>query len=162
MLMGDSMEANRQMIENILRAIPQKKPFRFIDDILSLDENQITGTYRFREDEYFYAGHFPGQPVTPGVILLETMAQTGVVAYGIYLLMILGKMTLEEIGHFITLFTFMDTVEFVGMVRPGEKVIVRGEKIYLRKMSMKVRVHMERENGELVCSGIIAGMAVKM
>ncbi len=156
------MAADRQTIERVLGAIPQKKPFRFIDDILSLDENQIVGTYRFREDEYFYAGHFPGRPVTPGVILLETMAQTGVVAYGIYLLMVSNEMTLEEIGQFVTLFTYMDTVEFTGMVRPGERVIVKGEKIYMRKMNMKVRVHMERENGESVCSGIVAGMAVKM
>jgi 3-hydroxyacyl-[acyl-carrier-protein] dehydratase len=156
------MEADRDAIERILSAIPQQRPFRFIDDILTLDEHQIVGTYRFREDEYFYEGHFPGWPVTPGVILLEAMAQTGVVAYGIYLLTRSGAMTLEEIRPFVTLFTFMESVEFTGIVRPGERIIVRGEKIYFRKMSLKVRVQMERENGEPVCSGIIAGMAVKM
>jgi 3-hydroxyacyl-[acyl-carrier-protein] dehydratase len=156
------MAVDRNYIECILGAIPQQAPFRFIDDILTLDENEITATYRFREDEYFYQGHFPGRPVTPGVILLETMAQTGVVAYGIHVLLLSGVMTLEEIRQFITLFTFMESVEFTGIVSPGERVIIRGEKIYFRKMSIKVSVRMERENGEPVCSGIIAGMAVKL
>ncbi|MDQ5988459.1 MAG: 3-hydroxyacyl-[acyl-carrier-protein] dehydratase FabZ [Syntrophus sp. SKADARSKE-3] len=155
------MEVDRNYIESILEAIPQQAPFRFIDDILALDENGITGTYRFREDEFFYQGHFPGQPVTPGVILLETMAQTGVVAYGIHALLLSGVMTLEEIRQFVTLFTFMESVEFTGIVSPGERVIIRGEKIYFRKMNIKVSVRMERENGESVCSGIIAGMAIK-
>lgn len=156
------MEVDRGMIQTILQAIPQQPPFRFIDDILSMDESSIVGTYRFREDEYFYKGHFPGEPITPGVILLETMAQTGVVAFGIHLLLTAGAMTLEEIKRFVTLFTFMESVEFSGMVRPGERVIVRGEKIYFRKMNLKVRAQMERENGEPICSGIVAGMAVKM
>jgi len=108
------MAADRDMIEKILHAVPQQPPFRFIDDVLALDEHRIVGTYRFREDEYFYQGHFPGHPVTPGVILLETMAQTGVVAFGIHLLMMSGGMTLEEIGRFVTLFTFMEAVEFLG------------------------------------------------
>ena len=47
---------------------------------------KLVGAYRFREDEFFYRGHFPGRPITPGVILIETMAQIGVVAFGMYLL----------------------------------------------------------------------------
>ena len=45
----------------ILNAVPQQRPFRFIDDIFELDEEHIAGIYRFREDEYFYKGHFPGR-----------------------------------------------------------------------------------------------------
>jgi 3-hydroxyacyl-[acyl-carrier-protein] dehydratase len=155
------MGADRDLIEKILNAVPQQHPFRFIDDVLSLDEKQIVGTYRFREDEYFYKGHFPGMPVTPGVILLEAMAQTGVVAYGIYLLMVSKTMTLDEIKKIVTLFTFMESVEFTGIVHPGERIIIRAEKIYFRKMGLKVRAQIERENGDPVCSGIIAGMAVE-
>ena len=72
--------------EEILELVPQQDPFRFINKILSVNENEIVGQYTFKQDESFYAGHFPGNPVTPGVILLETMAQTGVVAFGLYLL----------------------------------------------------------------------------
>lgn len=156
------MEADRQLIASVLAAVPQQPPFRFIDDILSVDENQIVGACRFRKDADFYRGHFPGRPLTPGVILLEALAQTGVVAFGIYLVMKTGAMTQEDMQRYFTLFTFMESVEFTGLVQPGERVIVRGEKIYFRKLNIKVRATMERENGEPVCSGVIAGMAVRM
>jgi 3-hydroxyacyl-[acyl-carrier-protein] dehydratase len=85
------MEADRSMRERVLALVPQRRPFRFIEEILELDEEHIVGAYRFRSDEYFYPGHFPGLPVTPGVILIETMAQTGVVAFGLYLNLLRGK-----------------------------------------------------------------------
>ena len=71
--------------EDILELVPQQPPFRFIDDIIELSDDGIVSSYKFKPDETFYTGQFPGNPITPGVILLETMAQTGVVAYGIYL-----------------------------------------------------------------------------
>jgi len=155
------MGADRSTVEAVLNAIPQKRPFRFIDDILDLDEGGITGVYRFREDEFFYAGHFPGQPVTPGVILIETMAQTGVVAYGIYLNMVFGMLGPSWLERYLFLFSFVESVDFNGVVRPGERVIVRGEKIYFRRQVLKSRTVMEREGGGIVCTGVLAGMAVE-
>ena len=61
--------------DEVLARVPQQPPFRFIDEILELDAEHILAGYRFREDAGFYRGHFPGNPITPGVILLETMAQ---------------------------------------------------------------------------------------
>ncbi len=69
------MEADAGIIREILALVPQQEPFRFIDEIVSIDEEKIVGAYRFREDAFFYRGHFPGNPITPGVILIETMAQ---------------------------------------------------------------------------------------
>ena len=89
--------------EEILELVPQQTPFRFIDNILSINEDQIVGQYTFKQDESFYAGHFPGNPVTPGVILLETMAQTGVVAFGLYLLSL--KVDKSELNNWVTLFS---------------------------------------------------------
>ena len=80
------MVADAGIKQEVLELVPQQAPFRFIDEIISLDEDGIVGAYRFREDEFFYRGHFPGRPITPGVILIETMAQIGVVAFGMYLL----------------------------------------------------------------------------
>src|SRR3990172_7042591 len=154
------MAADQGMRDLILRSIPQQHPFRFIDEILELSENHIVGAYRFRRDEFFYRGHFPGRPITPGVLLIEAMAQTGVVALGLYLTMLQGNKSLEETKEMITLFTMAEEVEFYGIVLPGERVIVRGEKIYFRRGSLKTKVTMERENGELVCSGILAGTGV--
>ena len=154
------MAADRETMTQILNSVPQRHPFRFIDDILELDDEHIVGAYRFREDEYFYEGHFPGQPITPGVILIEAMAQTGVVAFGLYLHMRQTRATAEDAKKLTTLFTLAEGVEFMGVVHPGERVIVKGHKVYFRMGSLKMKVSMERENGETVSSGILAGRGV--
>jgi 3-hydroxyacyl-[acyl-carrier-protein] dehydratase len=154
------MAADRETMIRILNSVPQEYPFRFIDDILELDDEHIVGTYRFREDEYFYKGHFPDQPITPGVILIEAMAQTGVVAFGLYLHMRHMHTTVEDAKKLTTLFTLAEGVEFTGVVHPGERVIVKGHKIYFRMGNLKMKVSMERENGETVSFGILAGKGV--
>jgi 3-hydroxyacyl-[acyl-carrier-protein] dehydratase len=60
----------------------------------------------------------------------------------------------------LSLFSLADNIEFKGIVSPGEKVIVKGKKIYMRKGALKVDISMERENGEVVCVGQLAGMGV--
>lgn len=156
------MAADREMRERVLAAVPQQAPFRFIDEILEMDTEHIVGAYRFKEDESFYNGHFPGRPVTPGVILVEAMAQTGVVAFGLYLVMAQGREAELKSGNLTTLFTVIENMEFTGMVKPGERVIIRGEKVYFRKGNLKAKVSMERENGEPVASGVMAGMGVNL
>lgn len=154
------MEADAGIIREVLALVPQQEPFRFIDEIISLDEEHILGAYRFREDEFFYRGHFPGRPITPGVILVETMAQIGVVAFGMYLLACQQKVRPGQMISPLSLFSLADNVEFRGVVVPGERVIVKGRKIYFRKGAIKVDLTMERENGEVVCMGKLAGMGV--
>ena len=67
--------------DEVLKLVPQQPPFRFIDTIHELDREHIVASYRFPEDADFYRGHFPGNPITPGVILVEAMAQAaGVLA----------------------------------------------------------------------------------
>ena len=155
------MAADESIIAEVLDLVPQQRPFRFIDEILSISEEEITGAYRFREDEVFYPGHFPGRPITPGVILVECMAQIGVVAYGMYLLACRENVRPAEMKSPLSLFSLADGIEFKGIVLPGERVIVRGRKIYMRKGALKVDVQMERENAEVVCLGKLAGMGVK-
>lgn len=156
-----AVSADRETRDRILNAVPQQHPFRFIDDILELDGESIVGVYRYREDEYFYRGHFPGRPITPGVILMETMAQTGVVAFGIYLTLLQREGKAEDVKDVLTLFTLADGVEFTGVVNPGERVIIRGRKIYFRRGSLRAKITMERENGEVVCSAVLTGTGVK-
>jgi len=154
------MVADAGVKQEVLKLVPQQAPFRFIDEIISLDEQQIVGAYRFREDEFFYRGHFPGHPITPGVILIETMAQIGVVAFGMYLLACQKNIRPAQLNDSLSLFSLADNIEFKGIVSPGERVIVKGKKIYMRKGALKVDISMERENGEVVCVGQLAGMGV--
>jgi 3-hydroxyacyl-[acyl-carrier-protein] dehydratase len=154
------MVADESLRQEVLQLVPQREPFRFIDEIISLDDEQIVGSYRFREDEYFYRGHFPGHPITPGVILIETMAQVGVVAFGIYLLSRQKNMRPGDMKLPISLFSLADGVEFKQIVKPGERVIVKAKKIYFRRITIKASVSMENENGEIICVGELSGVGV--
>jgi 3-hydroxyacyl-[acyl-carrier-protein] dehydratase len=154
------MEADAGLKREVLQLVPQQKPFRFIDEIISLDDERIVGAYRFREDEYFYRGHFPGNPITPGVILIETMAQVGVVAFGIYLLSRQRNMRPAQMDMPLSLFSLADGIEFKKIVSPGERVIIKGKKIYFRKNIIRASVSMERENGEIICFGELSGVGV--
>ena len=156
------MEVNEELKKEILSLVPQQAPFRFIDEIISLDEEKITGAYRFKEDEFFYLGHFPSRPITPGVILIETMAQIGATAFGIYLMACQKKMRPSEMDKALSLFSSVDGVEFKGFVAPGERVIVKGNKNYFRKGVLKVETTMERENGEIICWGTLMGVVANL
>jgi 3-hydroxyacyl-[acyl-carrier-protein] dehydratase len=140
--------------EELLSLIPHTSPFRFVDRILEVDDDHIVGQYRFREDEYFYLSHFPGSPITPGVILVEAMAQIGVVAFGLFLA---GKSEGFDPKKTRVLLTEVDC-DFTGIVRPREKVTVRAQKIYFRRSKLKVAAEMSLETGTEVCSGMIAGV----
>jgi 3-hydroxyacyl-[acyl-carrier-protein] dehydratase len=142
---------------DILELLPQREPFRFVDEILEVDEDHIVATYRYRPDADFYRGHFPGNPVTPGVILLETVAQVGVVALGIYLVGLAGGRAAVE----RTLALFADAeVEFAGVVRPGDRVTVRARKVFYRRGKIRSEAEMHLDDGSVVCSATISGMGV--
>jgi len=143
--------------EQVLALIPQAEPFRFVDEILEVDEDHIVARYRFRPDADFFRGHFPGNPVTPGVILLESMAQVSVVAQGIYLLALEGGM--EEVERRIALFTDAE-VEFSGLVKPGERVTVSARKKFFRRSKIRSEAEMHLDDGTLVCSATISGIGV--
>jgi 3-hydroxyacyl-[acyl-carrier-protein] dehydratase len=141
----------------LLGRIPQQHPFRFIDEILSVDDERIESRYRWRPEADFYRGHFPGNPVTPGVLLIESMAQTGLVALGLYLLW--KESPPEEAEKLVTVFVDAN-VEFTGRVLPGDQVQITGSKVYFRRRKLRSQVEMRLEDGTLVCAGTISGMGV--
>jgi 3-hydroxyacyl-[acyl-carrier-protein] dehydratase len=142
----------------ILELLPQQRPFRFVDEILAVDEERIVGRYTFRQDEGFYAGHFPGRPITPGVILLESMCQVGVVALGIYLFAL--EHSLEEARGWTTLFVEAES-EFLRAVLPGETVTIRGGRIFWRRNKLRARIEMFAADGTLVAQTTASGLGVR-
>lgn len=142
--------------QEVLQQIPQVGNFRFLDEILELSEQHIVARYRFRGDEWFYAGHFPGDPVTPGVILIEAMAQAGLVALGLY---IISK---ERPQLKLTTLFSECAVEFLEVVRPGQEIIITGTKVYWRRRKLQSRVEITLENGERAAFGTMAGLAVEV
>jgi 3-hydroxyacyl-[acyl-carrier-protein] dehydratase len=142
--------------DEVLAAIPHGKPFRFVDEILEMDDEHIVAACRFDAEADFYRGHFPGNPVTPGVLLLEAMAQAGVVAHGIFLM---GRRALANEPPLLTLFTQAEA-EFLGMVKPGERVLVRARKLLFRHRMLRSKVSMQREDGTVVCEATLTGVGV--
>ena len=135
----------------IISELPFSQPFLFVDKLLQIDENGVTGTYRFPEDSFFYKGHFKNNPVTPGVILTECMAQIGLVCLGIFLISA-EENKKPQIGLSST------EVEFYKPVFPGETVKVISTKIYFRFSKLKCKVEMFDSEENLICRGTIAGM----
>lgn len=136
-------------IEEILKKLPYSKPFLFVDEIISINENSVVGTFTFNENMDFFKGHFKNYPVTPGVILTECMAQIGLVCLGIFLIKDLNVNTSVALSS--------TEIEFLKTVFPNEKVTVISEKIYFRFNKLKCKVLMKNEKDETVCEGIISG-----
>jgi 3-hydroxyacyl-[acyl-carrier-protein] dehydratase len=142
----------------VLELLPQQRPFRFVDEILSVDEERITGRYTFRRDEPFYQGHFPGRPITPGVILLESMCQVGVVSLGIYLFAL--DHSVEEAREWTTMFVDAES-EFFKSVLPGETVTIRGERVFWRRNKLRARIEMLAADGTVVARTTASGVGVR-
>lgn len=139
--------------QEIIAKLPYSKSFLFVDEILHINENGVEGTYYFDENLDFYKGHFKDNPVTPGVILTEAMAQIGLVCLGIFLLD-------DSFNKAISIALTSSEIEFLKPVFPNERVTVISEKIYFRFGKLKCKVIMKNEKGEEVCRGIIAGMII--
>ena len=125
-----------------------------MDELLQVDGERAVGLYTWRPESDFYRGHFPGNPVTPGVLLVECMAQCSVVPMAIHLFH-----QEEPEGTLTTLFTDAE-VEFSGVVPPGESVRVEAHTLFFRRRKLRVQAEMRNGSGELVCSGRLAGLGV--
>ena len=141
--------------ERILELMPYAEPFRFIDEIESVNNEGIVGYYTFKEDSDFYMGHFPGFPLKPGVLLTECMAQIGMVALGIHLI---GVENIDAPIRFA--FTASD-VKFSNMVMPGERVKVVATKRLWRMNVLRCEVELLKEDGTQAAKGKLAGYRLK-
>jgi len=144
--------------KEILSYLPYKSSFLFVDNITTLNKEGVKGDYTFKKDAIFYEDHFVGNPVTPGVIITETMAQIGLIVLGIYLMLSdAHEPQINMNKNSFPLLTSTD-VSFFKMVLPGEKVTVTSKKLYFRFGKLKCSIEMHNEADELIAKGIFSGI----
>jgi len=158
------------MYNYILDQLPYKSSFRFVDEIAYLDSDKVIGHYTLKKDAFFYEDHFVGNPVTPGAILTEIMAQIGLVVLGIYLVTPVPGQGDTAPGQSdsapgqndtIPVFTSIE-VAFLKMALPGEKITVISKKDYFRFDKLKCHVEMQDASGALIAKGVFAGIIKKV
>ncbi|MGN1211231.1 MAG: 3-hydroxyacyl-ACP dehydratase FabZ family protein [Candidatus Cryptobacteroides sp.] len=128
---------NRDELKNYL---PHREPMLLVDEI-EIDEDGVAhAKYTIREDEFFCRGHFPGNPIVPGVIQCEIMAQS------------CALLVKDEIQGHTTLYSGIDNVRFKNIVRPGDvceitaKMVSRKGRLFFCEANLKV-------GGKLCCKG---------
>jgi 3-hydroxymyristoyl/3-hydroxydecanoyl-(acyl carrier protein) dehydratase len=135
--------------------VPQRPPFLFLDGIDELTAVAAKGRYRFKLDEWFFNGHFPGNPIVPGAIQIEAMAQ---------LLVAVGTVAAREAGLLwrAVLFTRVDECQFHKPLLPGDEVVVSVERDWLRLRTLQARTALRHvATGELVCEAVLRGALVQ-
>jgi 3-hydroxyacyl-[acyl-carrier-protein] dehydratase len=103
-------------IAQIMNYLPHRYPFLLVDKILELTPEEVVGLKNVTINEPFFQGHFPGQPIMPGVLIIEALAQAG----GILALALVPDLRGKPIY-----FTGMDKVRFRKPVRPGDQLILK-------------------------------------
>lgn len=135
----------RGLYRSIIERLPYHAPFLFVESLETVRSNYIEGTYLFKEDEFFYTGHFVDNPVTPGVILLECMGQIGLVSQVIFLTRIYSS----NEGFQIQLCDLK--AEFFKPVLPNTRVTVKGTVKSFRAGKLRSQIRMEEtETGRLL------------
>ena len=139
-------------IKQITRMLPHRYPFQMVDKIIYLDERKVTGVKNVTINEPFFQGHFPGDPVMPGVLQLEAMAQTG------------GVLVLHNVPdpeNYSTYFLAIDKCRFRKMVVPGDTLLLHCELLAdIRRGLVKMQGYaFARE--QLVCEAELLARVVK-
>jgi 3-hydroxyacyl-[acyl-carrier-protein] dehydratase len=142
---------------DVLAMMPRGLRFRFLDEIKEVDPTHVVARYRFREDEFFYPGHFPERGVTPGTILLEAMCQCGLAAQSYYLLA--REMSIERAREYRILFTGAQ-VEWFEQIGPGQQITLRSQLLAWRRRRIRARVQVFDEMSRLAAESQVSGIGV--
>ena len=104
------------MNEEILKRIPQRAPFLYIEDIVSKEEKKVTTSQKITGEEDFFKGHFPGNPIMPGVLICEAAFQTGA--------LLMSYIMQGGIENKTAVVSRIQSAKFKNMVKPGDELII--------------------------------------
>ena len=136
-------------IEEIMKVLPHRYPFLLVDRILEIEQNKrIVGLKNVTINEPFFAGHFPGHPVMPGVLIIEAMAQVGG-------MLLMGSV--KDAESKVVYFMSLDNVKFRKPVKPGDQLRFELEVTQIRGTVCKMR-GVGTVNGEVVVEADMAAM----
>ena len=134
------MVLNKEGIKNI---IPQREPFLMIDEVEEYVPGESATAYKHvDENEYYFKGHFPGNPIMPGVLIVESLAQTGAVAI----------LSMEENKGKNALFGGIDKIRFKKQVVPGD-ILKLEVKIIKRKGPIGIGEAIATVDGKVAAKG---------
>jgi UDP-3-O-[3-hydroxymyristoyl] N-acetylglucosamine deacetylase/3-hydroxyacyl-[acyl-carrier-protein] dehydratase len=139
-------------IEDIKKRLPHRSPFLLVDKIISLDENTVVGIKNVTFNEPFFQGHFPDEPIMPGVLLVEALAQAGG---------LLVMNNLEEPEKYSTYFLKIDKLKFKHKVVPGDTVILKMELIEPMRRGIVAMYGQAFVGNNLVVEGEMVAQIIK-
>lgn len=136
---------------DIQKILPHRYPFLLVDRIIEVEEGRrAVGLKNVTINEPFFQGHFPGQPIMPGVLIVEAMAQVGAVA----------MLSTEEYKGKLAVFTGIDKMRIRKQVVPGDTLIMEAELIAIKHGIGKAKVNAKVE-GKIVASGELMFAIIK-
>jgi beta-hydroxyacyl-ACP dehydratase FabZ len=145
-------------IHEIMRLLPHRYPFLLVDRIVSMTEgpvapgSKVTGLKNVSVNEPFFQGHFPGNPVMPGVLILECMAQVGGCLFFV---------GVDEPGKTLMYLSGVDKARFRRPVFPGDQMIVDAEIVQIRSNIVRMKAE-ARVDGALCAEGEFMSSLVRM